>query len=66
MRVALVSREGTVVKKVKEPVSEDLTGSLLHAIAGLFSDEVAGIGIGVAGLNRETQQEVLLSRTSCR
>ncbi len=61
MRVALVSREGTVVRKVKEPVSEDLTGSLLKAIAGLFSDEVAGIGIGVAGLIGKHNRRVLLS-----
>jgi len=61
MRVALVSREGTVVRKVKEPVSEDLTGSLLNAIAGLFSDEVAGIGIGVAGLIGKHNRRVLLS-----
>jgi glucokinase len=61
MRVALVSREGTVVRKVKGPVSEDLTGSLLHAIAGLFSDEVAGIGIGVAGLIGKQDGRVLLS-----
>jgi glucokinase len=61
MRVALVSREGTVVKKVKEPVSGDLTGSLLNAIAGLFSAEVAGIGIGVAGLIGKDNGRVLLS-----
>ncbi len=61
MRVALVSREGTVVKKVKEPVSGDLPGSLLNAIAGLFSDEVAGIGIGVAGLIGKHNRRVLLS-----
>jgi glucokinase len=61
MRVALISREGTVVRKVKEPVSEDLQGSLLHAIAGLFSDEVAGIGIGVAGLIGKHNGRVLLS-----
>ena len=64
MRVALVSREGTVVKKVKEPISEDLTGSLLHAIAGIFSDEVAGIGIGVAGLIGKQNRRVLSPRTS--
>ena len=61
MRVALVSREGTVIEKVKEPVSEDLIGSLLKAIAGLFSDEVAGIGIGVAGLIGKHNRRVLLS-----
>jgi glucokinase len=61
MRVALVSREGTVVKKVKGPVSEDLTGSLRNAIVGLFSDEVAGIGIGVAGLIGKHNRRVLLS-----
>lgn len=61
MRVALVSREGTVIEKVKEPVSEDLIGSLLKAIAGFFSDEVAGIGIGVTGLIGKHNRRVLLS-----
>lgn len=50
LRVALVSEDGSVVKKTKVPSIEHLEESLLNSIAEVFTDGVMGIGIGVAGL----------------
>lgn len=50
LRVALVSEEGELVKKIKVPSSENVRESLLKSIGDVFSDDVAGIGFGVAGL----------------
>ncbi len=49
LRVAMVSEEGQIIKKIRVP-SEHIRESLLRAIGDLFSDDVAGIGFGVAGL----------------
>ncbi|GAB4421490.1 MAG: ROK family protein [Thermodesulfovibrionales bacterium] len=55
LRVALVTEEGSITKKVKVPSSENLVESLLNSIGEVFMDGVVGIGIGVAGLiDRET------------
>jgi glucokinase len=61
LRCALVSREGTIVRKIKEPTSKDLLHSVLRLIENLFSDEVLGIGIGVAGLIDRKRSRVLIS-----
>lgn len=54
LRVALISREGEIGKRIKVPSVEKLEASLMNSIQGVFTDGVAGIGIGVAGLiNRE-------------
>jgi glucokinase len=50
LRVALVSRDNEIIKKIKKPTSDDILSSIISAAEGIFSDEVAGIGIGVAGL----------------
>lgn len=50
LRVALVSEDGSIVKKTKVPSFEHLEESLLNSIAEVFTDEAMGIGIGVAGL----------------
>ena len=61
LRCALVSREGTIVRKIKEPTSKDLLHSVLRLIENLFSDEVLGIGVGVAGLIDRKRSRVLIS-----
>lgn len=54
LRVALISGDGSIVKKIKLPSSDNLEAALLDAIGEVFIDGVAGVGIGVAGLiNRE-------------
>lgn len=50
LRVALVSEEGGIVRKIKKSSSEEVFGSLLEAIEEVKHGEIAGIGLGVAGL----------------
>lgn len=50
LRVALVTCDGEIVSKRKEPTSEDILDSIFRVIGTFFSDEIAGIGLGVAGL----------------
>lgn len=61
LRIALVSRYGDIIRKIKEPTSERLLTNLLENTEKLFSEEVAGIGLGVAGLISKEQRKVLLS-----
>lgn len=61
LRVALVSSGGEIVQKVKESTSEEILDSLLRAIDSLFSNDVVGIGIGVAGLISRKEGKVLSS-----
>jgi glucokinase len=61
LRVALVSREGEIIRKIKEPTSEDILDSIFKAIGSFFSDEIVGIGIGVAGLIDRKSSRVLVS-----
>lgn len=54
LRVALVSGEGEIINKIKIPSTEKTEETLLNAVGEVFTDGVAGIGLGVAGLiNRE-------------
>jgi len=50
LRAALVTRDGTVIKKKKEPTPERILDSLFALSESFFSEDVAGIGLGVAGL----------------
>ncbi|HYA32059.1 MAG TPA: ROK family protein [Thermodesulfovibrionales bacterium] len=50
LRAALVSDEGIVVKKVKLPSSDSITESLLKCVGELMTVDVAGVGLGVAGV----------------
>jgi glucokinase len=61
MRVGIVSRDGTIIRKIKEPTSEEVINSLLTATENLFSDEVAGIGVGAAGLVDRIKRRVMIS-----
>lgn len=55
LRVALVTKDGVIIKKLKEHVAEDAVGLALDLTKGLVDKEVAGIGLAVAGLvDRET------------
>jgi len=61
MRVGLVSGDGQMIEKFKEPTSEGVLDSVVQAIRGLISTEVSGIGIGVAGLIGKKSRKVLIS-----
>lgn len=61
LRVALVSQEGEILKKIKVPSSENIEELLLKSIGELFTDEVAGVGIGVAGLIDRDRGLVMVS-----
>jgi glucokinase len=50
LRAALVSRAGEVLQRTESPSDGDVVENLASAIGRLFSDEVAGIGMAVAGL----------------
>ena len=52
LRVALVDREGEIVERVKTSSTDtdNVFDSLVSAIDRFYSDDVAGIGIGVAGV----------------
>ncbi len=61
MRVGLISQGGSIVKKIKEPISGAILDSLLKAINHLINDQIIGIGIGIAGLVNREDNRVLIS-----
>ena len=50
LRVALVSEDGEIVRKIKKPSSEPVLDVILSAIDEIKQPDIAGIGLGVAGL----------------
>ncbi|MBF0318549.1 MAG: ROK family protein [Nitrospirae bacterium] len=50
LRVAVVSREGQIVDKITVSSTGNIIESLVGAIGKLFSGEINGIGLAVAGL----------------
>jgi glucokinase len=61
MRIALVSRDGQLIRKIKEPTSGEILDILLKSVNELFSDDIAGIGIGIAGLIDREHGKILIS-----
>lgn len=61
IRVALVTKDGEIIRKVKEPVSEGVIDLTLRLAEGFFNEEIAGIGLGVAGLIDRKGGSVLIS-----
>ncbi len=65
LRAALVTREGEVVKKIKEPstglAGGDVIRLLKNAIDQLMSPDVKGIGIGVAGVLDREEKMITIS-----
>ena len=50
LRAALITSDGMIVKREKEPTSKTVLDSLILILEHFFSEDVAGIGLGVAGL----------------
>jgi glucokinase len=50
LRVALVSEDGEIARKVKKASPEEVFNSLLETIEEVKQGDIAGIGLGVAGL----------------
>ena len=63
LRVALVSREGEIIKKLKVPSLEKAEEALISSVGEMFegAENVAGIGIGVAGLLDRDSSIVVIS-----
>jgi glucokinase len=62
LRVALVSDEGKISRKIKKPSSEQIIDALTESIDEIRHDiPVAGIGIGVAGLVDRAHGRVFIS-----
>lgn len=61
LRIALVSEEGKVIKKIRVPSGDKVVASLSDSIAQIINDKVVGIGIGVAGLIDRDKGVVLRS-----
>lgn len=50
LRAALVTSEGNVIRRRKEPTSKRILDSLMLSVESFFSGDVVGIGLGVAGI----------------
>ncbi|MEW6571250.1 MAG: ROK family protein [Nitrospirota bacterium] len=61
IRVGLVSRDGETVTRVKEPSTEEVMNSILRALDDMFTDQVEGIGLGVAGIIDREKGRVVFS-----
>ena len=61
LRVALVSRDGRIIRKIKTPTSKEILDSIFKATGDLFSDDIEGIGLGIAGLVDRKSGRILIS-----
>ncbi len=61
LRIALVSRDGRIIRKIKTPTSEEILDSIFKATGDLFSDDIEGIGLGIAGLVDRKSGRILIS-----
>jgi glucokinase len=61
LRVALVYRDGRIIRKIKTPTSEEILDSIFKATGDLFSDDIEGIGLGIAGLVARKSGRILIS-----
>ncbi len=61
LRVALVSDKGEVLRKTSEPSGGDIRARLKDLITSFMSEEVVGVGIGVAGFIDRREGKVITS-----
>src|SRR4030066_95059 len=61
LRVALVTEDGEIIRKVEEPVFGGVIDLTIRLAKGFVNEEIAGIGLGVAGLIERESSKVLIS-----
>jgi glucokinase len=61
LRVALVSEEGEIVRKIKTVSSDDVVAALCESIAEIGYEGAAGIGVGTAGIIDKKNGRVYVS-----
>ena len=62
LRVALVSEDGKIVRKLKKPSSEEIVEAMAESVEEIgLAGDVSGIGLGVAGLIDRRNNRVFAS-----
>ncbi len=61
LRVALVSEDGEIIRKIKRPSSDRIVASILESIDEIGHREVLGVGLGIAGLIDRKNSRVFAS-----
>lgn len=61
LRVALVSEDGEIIRKIKRPSSERIVDSILESLSEIGHEGVKGIGLGIAGLIDRKNNRVFVS-----
>ena len=61
LRVALVSEDGEIARKIKKPSSEPVLDAILSAIHEIKQTDIVGIGLGVAGVIDRKRRRISLS-----
>lgn len=61
LRVALVSEDGEIIRKIKRPSSERIVDSILESLSEIGHEGVKGIGLGIAGLIDRKNNRVFAS-----
>src|SRR5512139_1685081 len=61
LRVALVSEDGEIVRKIKRPSSDRIVESILESIDEIGHRDVLGLGLGIAGLIDRKNNRVFAS-----
>ncbi len=61
LRVALVSEDGEIIRKIKRPSSDQIVASILESIGEIGHADIQGIGLGTAGLIDRKHNRVFAS-----
>ncbi len=61
LRVALVSEDGEIIRKIKRPSSEHVVDSILESVSEIGNEAARGIGLGIAGLIDRKNNRVFAS-----
>jgi glucokinase len=61
LRVALVSEDGEIARKIKKPSSEPVLDAILSAVHEIKQTDIVGIGLGVAGVIDRKRGRIFLS-----
>jgi glucokinase len=61
LKVALINDKGEIVKKASEPSGGDVRARLKELVRAFMTDEVIGVGIGIAGFIDKKEAKVITS-----